>query len=198
MPLPKRGKIFEVVEIDPEGNKEGDVIDFLYNLKKNKNNIKIINIEKYRKNLVIYYFKNFENSITKKFIENETFIGDLVIKNGLEHWILYYIDFENNSAIENLIENLKRNSNLKIEDYNYEIIGVEDLKNILNISPELTPTEKKVLYYAYVNGYFEYPKAIRLDELAEKIGVSKATIDKYIRNAVKKLLNKYFNNLNKV
>ncbi|WP_456328550.1 helix-turn-helix domain-containing protein [Archaeoglobus sp.] len=48
---------------------------------------------------------------------------------------------------------------------------------------------------AFNHGYFENPKKIKLEEIAEIIGVSKATASDLLRRAVKKVIKKYVSQL---
>ncbi|WP_258164982.1 helix-turn-helix domain-containing protein [Saccharolobus islandicus] len=52
----------------------------------------------------------------------------------------------------------------------------------------LTPTEREILTTAIRLGFFEYPKRVRLEELAEMFGVTKVTLDRHIRNGLRKIL----------
>lgn len=49
----------------------------------------------------------------------------------------------------------------------------------------------QVLRTALEKGYFKRPKRVRLEELASKIGVSKATVAEHLRKALGKVLNAY-------
>lgn len=51
--------------------------------------------------------------------------------------------------------------------------------------------ELQVLRVAYEEGYFEWPKKVRLEELATKLGISKATAAEHLRKALKKILRVY-------
>jgi len=65
-----------------------------------------------------------------------------------------------------------------------------ELKKIsrLNTAPELTRTQERVLQMAYELGYFEIPKKIKLEKLAKRLEISKATLDVMIRRAQKKII----------
>jgi predicted DNA binding protein len=53
----------------------------------------------------------------------------------------------------------------------------------------LTNMEKKILITALRSGYFEYPKRVDIDKLSKELNLSKATVNEYIRNALRKILN---------
>lgn len=64
------------------------------------------------------------------------------------------------------------------------------VKSFLTI-PSLSDHELYVLRVAYEEGYFEWPRKVRLEDLAIKLGVSKTTVAEHLRRALKKLLNAY-------
>lgn len=59
---------------------------------------------------------------------------------------------------------------------------------ILRTAKELTREQERVLEMAYALGYFDIPKKIKLEELARRLGVSKATLDVMLRRAQRKVL----------
>ncbi len=65
-----------------------------------------------------------------------------------------------------------------------------ELKRVskLNTASELTRTQERVLQMAYELGYFEIPRRIKLDKLAKRLEISKATLDVMIRRAQKKII----------
>jgi len=60
---------------------------------------------------------------------------------------------------------------------------------------DLSYRELEALMIAFNHGYFENPKKIKLEEIAEIIGVSKATASDLLRRAVKKVIKKYVSQL---
>jgi len=56
----------------------------------------------------------------------------------------------------------------------------------------LTQRELEILIEAYRSGYFKPVKDVKLDELAQKFGVSKNTVSLLLRKSVMKLLKKIF------
>jgi len=53
--------------------------------------------------------------------------------------------------------------------------------------------ERVVLTKAIELGYFNYPRGVGLGELARELGLSKATVDFHLRNAVRKVMSRCFN-----
>lgn len=57
---------------------------------------------------------------------------------------------------------------------------------------EVTSRQEEIARVALDLGYFEFPKRIRLEELAEKLGLSPGTLSEILRRAEKHILSKYF------
>jgi len=56
----------------------------------------------------------------------------------------------------------------------------------------VTSRQEEIARVALDLGYFEFPKRIKLEELAEKLGLSPATLSEILRRAEKHILSKYF------
>ena len=79
------------------------------------------------------------------------------------------------------------------------LCNIKDLKiqkleckecDILSI---LTSNQKKILNFAAKFGYYDYPRKITSEELAEKIGISKDIILENLRKAEKRIITKTLN-----
>ena len=57
---------------------------------------------------------------------------------------------------------------------------------------EMTARQEEILRVAYDLGYFEFPKKIRLEELAEKLGITPGTLSEILRRAEKNVLSGRF------
>jgi hypothetical protein len=55
-----------------------------------------------------------------------------------------------------------------------------------------TSRQEEIVRVALDLGYFEFPKRIKLEELAGKLGLSPATLSEILRRAEKHILSKYF------
>ncbi len=78
----------------------------------------------------------------------------------------------------------------KLEEYEveFEIIykGKPDDKT------KVTYREEEILKIALEKGYFDYPKKVKLEELARYFGIAPSTLSEIIRRGQKKILKKYF------
>ena len=57
---------------------------------------------------------------------------------------------------------------------------------------EMTARQEEILRVAFDLGYFEFPKRIRLEELAEKLGITPGTLSEILRRAEKNILSSHF------
>jgi len=57
---------------------------------------------------------------------------------------------------------------------------------------EITYREEEILKIALEKGYFDFPKRIKLEELAKLFGIAPSTLSEILRRGQKKVLEKYF------
>ncbi|WP_291999673.1 helix-turn-helix domain-containing protein [Caldivirga sp.] len=113
-----------------------------------------------------------------------------IYENGIEHWGFI---FPSKSSTSAFIDMISRNGN--VNHVNVDKININDLmpavmsKALLLLSPR----ELRIMRHAYRRGFFEIPRRIKLDELAKELGLSKATLDEYIRNSLNKIIRTLFN-----
>jgi len=69
--------------------------------------------------------------------------------------------------------------------------------SVLTIHPELTDSQRRAIYLALEHGYYNIPRDIKLETLAELMGVSYSTFQVHLRKAEKKLLPYFFENSDK-
>ena len=68
---------------------------------------------------------------------------------------------------------------LSVCDYNPHVNGILDV---------LTPQQKKILLESYRQGFFDHPRRINADKLAEEMGIHKTTLLEHIYKAEKRLI----------
>jgi predicted DNA binding protein len=68
----------------------------------------------------------------------------------------------------------------------YQLVEKTHLKKT-----ELTARQDQILRIALELGYFDFPKRIKLEELAERLGVTAGTLSEVLRRGVKKALREY-------
>lgn len=76
----------------------------------------------------------------------------------------------------------------RLEGVEYEII----YKGRPHGGEEITYREEEILRIALEKGYFDFPKRIKLEQLAESLGIAPSTLSEILRRGQKKVLEKYF------
>jgi predicted DNA binding protein len=88
-----------------------------------------------------------------------------------------------NENLNKFIEMLKRNG-AKILNMNITKAAYHK-HNILNV---LTEKQRNILITAHKHGYYDYPKRINSQQLADKVDIGKATLVQHLRKAEGRLL----------
>ena len=91
------------------------------------------------------------------------------------------IDAENFFKAMEILWNIKDLKIQKLECKECDILSI------------LTSNQKKILNFATKFGYYDYPRKITSEELAEKIGISKDVILENLRKAEKRIITKALN-----
>ncbi|HEX7391627.1 MAG TPA: helix-turn-helix domain-containing protein [Thermoplasmata archaeon] len=65
----------------------------------------------------------------------------------------------------------------------------------LRTAQELTREQERVLQLAYELGYYEIPRKIKLEKLAKRLEISKATLDVMLRRAQRKVIARHLGNM---
>jgi predicted DNA binding protein len=95
--------------------------------------------------------------------------------------VVWNIIGPSSQAINSLVNKLK---DLGCE---VEVSGIRDQKGL---SP-LTYHQERAVRIAYDLGYYDIPRKITLDDLASKLGITKATLDIILRRAERKLISRH-------
>lgn len=82
------------------------------------------------------------------------------------------------AALTDLVNNLKsRGTSVVVEKV-----------TVLRTARELTTEQEMVLQTAFELGYFDIPKKVKLEDLAKRLNISKATLDVVLRRAQRKIV----------
>ena len=67
--------------------------------------------------------------------------------------------------------------------------------NFTKLLPELTDLQKKAMGVAIGNGYYDYPKKVKMEKLAELMGISYSTYQAHLKKAEGKILPEVYKEL---
>ncbi|MDJ1421039.1 MAG: helix-turn-helix domain-containing protein [Candidatus Methanoperedens sp.] len=103
-------------------------------------------------------------------------------RSSIRGWLEWTVAAESNGTISDLVDLLKR--------YGCEA----QLTRISSSSGGcgLTPRQEEILQFAYSNGYFEYPRRIRLRDLSLIFDVSSSTMSEILRAGQRRVFSEYF------
>ena len=169
---------------------------FMFGEEKNKKAL-IREIKKRKEFLEFEYNNDFAITVTKQPLFTEPVYDPKIIrpnpviinKTGYHIWDL---------------ASFERKHLEKVLKFAEKYLGAEVLKfreeKISNISftrllPELTINQKKALEIAINNGYYNYPKNIKMEKLAEKMGISYSTYQAHLKKAEGKILPEVYKEL---
>ncbi|WP_069806656.1 helix-turn-helix domain-containing protein [Vulcanisaeta thermophila] len=169
--------------------KHDELKTFLRRLPHLGNIVDVVHINKINNHLYEVLFLGDIRGMVKYAILNE---GGIVVsskvKEGTKDFTVYLIN-DNKERISSLYEKL--NNYGKLLDFTVNKIPRSIPLFNHGTTPHLTNIERRILVYAYLNGYFDSPRNVNLSDIAMKFGVSKSTANAHLRKAVKKILNVY-------
>jgi len=70
----------------------------------------------------------------------------------------------------------------------YKLAEISDISSFRG----LTPKQEKTLRIALQQGFYDFPRRISNDELAEKLGIKPSTLSEILRRAERKVVGRYF------
>ena len=163
---------------------------FMFGEEKNKDSL-IKEMKKSKKVIKIERNKDFIIAITEQPINSEQVYDPRIIrpfpviinKEGYHIWEMASFDRD---LLSNVIESISKDND------NFEILKFKEEKlfNIFftKLLPELTDNQKKAMEIAINNGYYEYPKKVKMETLAKKMGISYSTFQAHLKKAEGKII----------
>lgn len=154
-------------------------------LKRNKD---VVNIEK---------AGNFVISVTKQPLFTEPVYDPKIIRpkpviihrEGYHIWDLASFD---RPALEKVLEFAEKYLAGKVIKFREEKITNISFTRVL---PELTENQKRALEIAINNGYYDYPKNIKMEKLAGMMGISYSTFQAHLKKAEGKIIPEVYRGL---
>lgn len=162
---------------------KSDLYGFVRKIKKFNNvfNVKVLNNTNKHSNqtMDVLTIEDYAKSI-RKLVNDETgFFTSTVSKGNLEQYNVIF-PLGKKYLLSEIRQKLNEVGNVK----NFDVIDIKE--PTYSFGPKLTKRERDSIQLAWHGGYFNYPKGIKLDEMAKVINIKKSTLDFHIRGAVKK------------
>lgn len=127
--------------------------------------------------------------LTKGNISDEIskFIGEFDLK------LVYPIIFDGTTCQFGVIGSPEELNNIlktaKEIGWGFDILSIQKYDPLdINAFSKLTKKQKEILWHAYDNGYFDYPRKINAEQLAKKIGIHKTTLLDHLHKAENQLI----------
>jgi len=113
----------------------------------------------------------------------------IINKKGYHIWDLASFD---RKILEKVLKFTEQKLGAKIMFFREEKISNISFTRLL---PELTKNQKKALEIAINNGYYDYPKKIKMEKLAKQMNISYSTFQAHLKKAEGKLLPEVYKEL---
>jgi predicted DNA binding protein len=129
------------------------------------------------------------HSVLEKFDCHYLLPNAIVTQNGKRRYRILVTNEEN---LDLLLSELNLSGEAKI--VSIRSLRSEGPRRILMISSvleDLTLRQREILLSAYQYGYFDIPHAITIDELAQKLGLHKATVHEHLRKAERTIMRNF-------
>ena len=126
--------------------------------------------------------RNAQCRLCKAFIGSDCFLESACTTSVGS--IVWRVFAPNNLSLKDLIQRLRA------EDCKVELLSLK--RAVSNF--ELTQVQDEAIRLAYSLGYYDIPKKVTLEELAERSGVSKATLNLILRRGQRKIISERLGN----
>jgi hypothetical protein len=154
-------------------------------------------IKKLREILEIEWAGDFALMVTKQPLFTEPVYNPKIIrpspviihKEGYHIWDLASFD---KKALNKVIDFAEKHLGAKIISFKEEKISNISFTRLL---PELSDKQKKALEIAINNGYYDYPKRVKMESLAKIMKISYSTYQAHLKKAEGKILPEIFKEL---
>ena len=162
---------------------------FMFGEKKNKKAL-VRDVKKMSDFLEFEVSEDFVISVSKQPLFSEPAYNPKIIrvepaiinKTGYHIWNLASFD---RKALEEVLRFTEKYLGASVLYFRKESVSNISFTRLL---PELTGNQKRALEIAINNGYYEYPKNIKMEKLAKKMGISYSTYQAHLKKAEGKLI----------
>ena len=115
-------------------------------------------------------------------------IYPITYQNGYEYYKVY---IKNEARAQNFIKEMKER--VEIDILSHEDLGddwiISQTAVLKQLIDELTPLQTDTLIQAFEGGYYNIPRNIKTEDIAQRNGKSRYAVDKALRSAENKILN---------
>ena len=109
--------------------------------------------------------------------------GSLLDATGANGWWQVEMRFSDRKSLSTTYDRLT-DAGARVE-----VVRVADLTDEVSTHPRLTPEQREALSAAFERGYFEIPRRISMEELAEELDISHQALSERLRRAYDTLVN---------
>lgn len=109
-------------------------------------------------------------------------------EDGFEIHKIICVDEKIESDVLNLLQELPYMKILAINDLGEDGLFKSQMVSIPEIINKLTSRQIDILLFAYENGYYEIPRNVKTEDLAEKFQITRYGAEKQLRTAENKLI----------
>lgn len=113
------------------------------------------------------------------------------INAGWERWTLYLEDDDDLSAIVEHIEEAGNDADL-VRDVDLSDVRANEQFDLTRLARELTPRQGEVLTTAIRMGYYKPDRDTSIEEIGERLGISRTTTWEHLKRAEKKVMSEIY------
>jgi hypothetical protein len=114
-----------------------------------------------------------------------------VINAGWERWTLYLADDDDLSSIVGHIEEAGNDAEL-VKDVDLSDVRANEQLDLTRLARELTPRQGEVLTTAIRMGYYKPDRDTSIEEIGERIGISRTTAWEHLKRAERKVMGEIY------
>ena len=193
-PFKERGYSLEVITVT--GTKSDVVRSFIRRFKYLGNIVDVVSVNKINNHAYeLVFLGDIKGMLKYLILERGGVVVSSYVSNGVKDFTAYFFT-KNMGELEVSLNELRSELNNygKVSSFNVTKVS----RTIVFTPPtyRLTDIERRILQMAYRMGFFNYPRGVSLDDLAREFNVSKATINIHLRNALRKIVSSYLDNIN--
>ncbi len=134
----------------------------------------------------VFFSNEVSNSFHTLFSDGTVFfLKPILVKNGFEYWEVASWDKKHINALYQRVKKVgKKTASIELLE-----LKNKPISNFFSLAhTDLTPKQLEALKAACRQGYYEFPRKVSLEELADKIGESRTTLQDKIRRAEKAII----------